>query len=94
MPGADRGVRPRAQVGAAGGSALRAQEESRRGGRIWPITLFVFQGSYLFAGSDMFLSSGGAVQYGKAITLKCIYLSCRRSRQTEQAQTGNWKVRV
>lgn len=92
--GADRVVRSRAQVGPAGRSALYAQEESRRGCRIWAITLFVFQGSYLFAGSDMFLSSGSAVQYGKPIALKCIYLSCRRSRQTEQAQTGNWKVWV
>lgn len=60
------------------------QEESRQGCRIWPITLFGLQGSYLFARFDMFLSSGGAVLHGKPIALKCIYLSCRQSRQTEQ----------
>ena len=60
------------------------QEESRQGHRIRAITLFGLQGSYLFARFDMFLLTGGAVQYGKPIALKCIYLCCRRSSQTEQ----------
>lgn len=54
------------------------------GHRIRAITLFGLQGSYLFARFDMFLLTGGAVQYGKPIALKCIYLFCRWSRQTEQ----------
>lgn len=79
----------KAQVGAASS----VQEESRRGCRIWAITLFGLQGSYLFARFDMFLSSGGAVQYGKPIALKCIYLLCRQSSQTEQGWGEELEIR-
>lgn len=85
----------RAQVGAAGvfWASSYIQEESRQGCRIWAITLFGLQGSYLFARFDMFLSSGGAVQYGKPIALKCIYLFCRQSSQTEQGRGEELEIR-
>lgn len=41
----------------------------------------------------MFLSTRGAVQYGKPIAQKCIYLFCRRSSQTEQGWGEELEIR-
>lgn len=41
----------------------------------------------------MFLSTRGAVQYGKPIALKCIYLFCRRSSATEQVWGEELEIR-
>lgn len=70
-----------------GGRVRLVQEESMQRRRIWAIILFGLQGNHLFAQADMFLSSGGPVLYGKPIARKRVYLSCKRSRQTEQGLT-------
>lgn len=93
--GADRVSCPQAQLGAVGVSGRSyVQGENRQGCRNWAITLFGLQASYLFARFDMFLSTGGAVQYGKPIALKCIYLFCRRRSQTEQGWKEELEIRT
>lgn len=80
---------------------LMFRKSAKQGCRIWAITLFRLQASYLFARFDMFLSSGqvggGGVWHGKPIALKCIYLSCRRGREAKtrprRKRAGSWKCR-
>lgn len=68
--------------GSSGGSQDQFSSLGKRegrGSRIWTFTLFGLHLSYLFAWSDMFLSTWGAVQCGKVIRLK--YLCVLHAKQ-------------